>query len=607
MLVRPSLCRGCPLDSISTGFMSPSLAERPYGVALVGEALGEDEAEQGRPFVGRAGFMLTRMIEWAGLDRSRFDIWNTAWCRPPFNRLEGESYEFGSIAHCRTAHWGKLLDRANVVVPMGNVATGHLLGRKGILSLRGYVAGKEGRHILPTVHPSFIQRGQSKYCAAFIHDLQKAVELADRGLPAETYEYVLDPTPRVAWEWARGVVESHLHGQAGDARSGYASEHVSHLQHGDETRLREAPLRIAFDIETPYKGSDEGDLDDDDDPTQTILRVGFSAGPRQALSIPWSGEYIPAIKLLLDNEVEKIAWNAGFDSSRIRNNGVRIGGIIHDGMVAWHILHSDLPKGLGFVATFTCPWQPEWKSQSSARPAYYNATDADVEWRSMFAIEDELRKTGLWEVYERDVLRIDPILVYMSDQGMPIDQEIRHDRAVKLAERTKDTQARLERDTPLETRRYAPKDGFVRDPDDIENRKDLIKISRTVRVQVCPRCGAGWKASHAKALKKPTAKRPQNPCAGAAPIEVEKDITRYARVEPFKPSREQIIRYQVYYKRPIPTVRDKKTGLMKPTTNEKALKQLIKKYPKDPFYPAILEVRELSKIAGTYIGYPEGS
>ena len=68
------------MESLSEGFMVPSLAgSAAYGVALVGEALGEDEAEQGRPFVGRAGFKLTRLIEWAGLDRSRFDIWNTAW------------------------------------------------------------------------------------------------------------------------------------------------------------------------------------------------------------------------------------------------------------------------------------------------------------------------------------------------------------------------------------------------------------------------------------------------------------------------------------------------------------------------------------------------
>src|SRR3990167_354876 len=121
--------------------MVPSLATNPYGVALVGEALGETEAEAGEPFKGPAGFKLTRLIEWAGLDRSRFDIWNVVWCRPPGNKLEGESFELGAVAHCRDRHWGGLLNRVRVVVPLGNVALSAFTGRKGILSIRGYVRG----------------------------------------------------------------------------------------------------------------------------------------------------------------------------------------------------------------------------------------------------------------------------------------------------------------------------------------------------------------------------------------------------------------------------------------------------------------------------------
>jgi uracil-DNA glycosylase family 4 len=77
MLSKPASCGGCPLAPLSTGFMKPQIASNPYGVTLVGEALGQDEAEQGKPFVGKAGFRLSRLIEWAGLDRSRFDILNT--------------------------------------------------------------------------------------------------------------------------------------------------------------------------------------------------------------------------------------------------------------------------------------------------------------------------------------------------------------------------------------------------------------------------------------------------------------------------------------------------------------------------------------------------
>src|ERR1051326_313778 len=155
MLIKPDSCQGCPLHTIGDGFMRPSLGGPDrYGVTLIGEALGKDEAEEGKPFVGKAGFRLSRLIEWAGLDRNRFDILNTVWCRPPENKLEGTVYEQPSISHCQTAHWGNLLSRSRVLVPMGNVPSNVFIGRKGILSTRGYVYPGQGYHILPTVHPS---------------------------------------------------------------------------------------------------------------------------------------------------------------------------------------------------------------------------------------------------------------------------------------------------------------------------------------------------------------------------------------------------------------------------------------------------------------------
>src|SRR5690606_39410898 len=78
------------------------------GVLLLGEALGEEEAKEGRPFVGKAGFMLTRLLQWAGLDRSDFAIANSVWCRPPSNKLDGRSEErrVGQERRCRGSPCG---------------------------------------------------------------------------------------------------------------------------------------------------------------------------------------------------------------------------------------------------------------------------------------------------------------------------------------------------------------------------------------------------------------------------------------------------------------------------------------------------------------------
>lgn len=575
MTPHPETCTSCALDTLGTGFMEPALAEAGYGVALVGEALGKDEAEASAPFIGRAGFRLTRLLEWAGLDRSRFDIWNTVWCRPPHNQLEGMDYAQAAITHCRQHHWDRLIGRARVLVPMGNVALNALNGQKGILKLRGYITpGPQETHLVPTVHPSFIQRGQSKYSAAFIHDVQKAVTLAEDGMQFYPKQYVIDPPAEVALQWA------HTY-------TAYLAAHPT--------------VRVAYDIETPYKSDDEEDLGRDWR-DNFIWRIGFSYQRNEALTVPWTPPYIPAIRHILESEGEKVVWNAGFDTPIIRSNGVEVRGMIHDGMVAWHILHSDLPKKLEFVATFTCPYQSAWKHLSGRSPGLYNCTDADVECQSMEVIEAELRKVGLWEVYERDVVQLEPILTHMHHAGMPIDAEVRQDRAGKLAEKQQALIREAEASVPHETRNWSPKDGYKKSPKDTTG---LITVRVEDTVRRCSFCGVvSPPKSHFKTYKRLTAKRPQNPCHEAG-IQTQREVVeRYARLTPFKISREQLVRYQQHTRRQIPTMYDKRTQSRKVTMDRKAVQKLAQKYPTDPLYRAVLEYRILDKIAGTYIGRP---
>lgn len=572
MLTRPPTCSGCPLNLVSSGFMRPQLGTN--GVALIGEALGEDESKAGAPFVGKAGFRLTRLIEFAGLDRKDFSIFNTVWCRPPDNKLEGTPFEAPSIAHCRSNHWGHLLAQHKVLVPLGNVATGALLGFKHILNTRGYVyPGPDGNHIIPTVHPSFIQRGQSRWSAPFISDIQKALELAQKGLPPVFLDYLLDPSPLDAYRWAQAYIE--------------------------ELR-RDPSLYLAFDIETPGKGDDEDDLETDSDApdaTWHIHRIGFSYRAHAALSIPWEPAFFAAIRLALGSAGPKVVWNAGFDVPRIRRAGVQIKGIIHDGMVAWHILHSDLPKRLGFVATFTCPWQPAWKHLSGAKPAFYNATDADVEYRSMVAIERELRRTGLWDVYQRDVLDLEPVLVHMQQAGMPVDGAVRADRARRLSDLRRECLTNLAGKFPIETRRI--EHVFVDTPKDITG---LRSRPGTRVVPVCSGCGLRRpRKDHFKVFK-----RKVNPCAGLAPEPSTIEVTEYYRLADFTPSRDQLIRYHQYLNRPVPTVYDRKERKRKVSFGESEMKKLILSYPLDEVYPLVLDYRSLDKIAGTYIGRPVG-
>ena len=108
-----------------------------------------------------------------------------------------------------------------------------------------------------------------------------------------------------------------------------------------------------------------------------------------------------AIRTLLSSPHPKVVWHKAYDVPRVEYNGVSVKGDVHDGMVAWHVLNSDLDKGLGFVATFLAPDQPRWKHLSREQPAFYNAVDSDVALRITLATFDELRAAELMEVGER--------------------------------------------------------------------------------------------------------------------------------------------------------------------------------------------------------------
>jgi hypothetical protein len=494
------------------------------------------------PSDSQAPFRLHRLVEWAG-------------------------FKWEDFRHIRS----EAPPSDTVILAMGQQAQELTTDvKRHILDSRGYIYSGASSYVIPTVHPAFIQRGNARWSAAFINDLQKAVALAKGGYPPQVADYVLDPSPLVAYQWAQGYRERlRLHGG----------------------------LRLAFDIETPGKGDDEDDteLGDAPDRTWNIERVGFSYAGLSGLSIPWSPEFRAAVRLLLESDGEKVVWNAGFDVPRIRRAGVSINGTIHDGMVAWHILHTDLPKRLGFVATFTCPWQPAWKHLSGSRPAFYNCTDADVEWRSMEFIERELRRVGLWDVYIWDVVELEPILKHMETAGMPVDPEVRLDRVCKLDAKLKETKQVMEACIPLEARKidhvYAntPKDttGF------------LSRASTRIE-PVCSNCGlARPRKDHFKRYVKKC-----NPCADALRAEREIPVVEWYRLGEFTPSRDQLVRYHNLMKRPLPTVYDKQRRERRVSFDERNLRKLILLYPQDPLYGIILTYRQLDKLAGTYLGRP---
>ena len=133
---------------------------RQARLMFVGEAPGADEDAQGKPFVGRAGQLLTKMIEAMGMKRDDVIIGNVNRCRPPGNRQP----TLEEAAICRPFLFREIVAiQPEVIVVMGNTALRNLLEvREGITRVRGKFQDFRGIKVMPTFHPAYLLRDPSK-------------------------------------------------------------------------------------------------------------------------------------------------------------------------------------------------------------------------------------------------------------------------------------------------------------------------------------------------------------------------------------------------------------------------------------------------------------
>jgi len=125
-------------------------------VMIVGEAPGRDEDREGRPFVGRAGQLLDRMLGAIDLSRERsVYIANVLPWRPPQNR-EPRPEEIAMMMPFVERHVA--LADPDFIVLMGNIACQAVLGKRGITRLRGQWGEALGKPVLPMFHPAYLLR-----------------------------------------------------------------------------------------------------------------------------------------------------------------------------------------------------------------------------------------------------------------------------------------------------------------------------------------------------------------------------------------------------------------------------------------------------------------
>nr|WP_321503833.1 uracil-DNA glycosylase [uncultured Dethiosulfovibrio sp.] len=138
------------------------LGEGPLDAALmfVGEGPGAEEDAQGKPFVGKAGQLLDKIMKAAGISREEVYISNIVKCRPPGNRVPS----IEEIVMCQKFLEAQIaVINPEIIVCLGNTPSKWILGStEGITKLRGRWFVWRGIDVMPMFHPSYLLRNESR-------------------------------------------------------------------------------------------------------------------------------------------------------------------------------------------------------------------------------------------------------------------------------------------------------------------------------------------------------------------------------------------------------------------------------------------------------------
>lgn len=606
-LPHPPGCRGCALDERGSGFAP---ADGPEGswLLLVGEALGYTEALTGRPFMGDAGGMLTRLLNLLGWQRDALRIHNVVSCHPPGDWFDERApWYYPAMAHCPYLE-ATLAERHPVVVPMGMSALRrvlHLEHRKKVRvqDFHGSIVRDPTDRfwVVPTFHPSFLQRGATNLIGTVLWDLRRAEEARDHGRPAPTHSLVIDPPV----EWFRAWVDQVVAARQQDPGA----------------------YPLSSDVETPDKagGKDEGEITADDVSFQ-LLRHNLACHPDEGITVPHVGPYLDELRRLYASPGQIWMWNREYDFVRQVHAGLmgeeRDSRKVVDLMWLAHFLQSDLPRGLGFWAPFYSDYGP-WKHTADEEPAKYGAVDGLQTHRVGFGLVADLQRAGQYDMAMRHTHRLlSEVLRPAQLVGLKVDRPQLLAFKQELADKARERLTTLQACVPEALAPLTPKGGLTRPPaaevlhvkasaftrrgtarkgkPTSEIKQELYAKAQVIEklvlreILVCQDCGAQEIARRHRC-----ADRPAGP--GAPPPQLDlvvASVRRWFWKEPFNPdSVPQVLAY-IKHRKHTPGRARKSEG--SESTNRETLERLARTTG-DAFYGALLDYRAIGKVKGTYV------
>lgn len=441
-----ALCDRCFLRDRREGPPVPSELNRHATFAVVGEAPGKEEVEQGRPFVGSSGRELTTSLHSVGVARDAAAFVNALSCRPPNNdldtllhrcqqenkrlALEAKPGWLTPIEACRPRLYADLA-RFDKIITVGKQALRGLTGQmSSIMDLRGApltgvlagdaltgthwlardtldpapgdVALQNGRfvRVLPTIHPAFVLR-QRRWTKVFRADLGRAVRWFSGKLGWQEPRANYLPTPSEVRDFLYSGAPFYTYDVETDAKeplvAGLRCIGISTLTAG---------IVIPF---LSIDGSTRFYSEEDLEQIKNILRVWF-----------------------VDPRILKTGWNAGYyDRIVMKQHLGIVPAPLVDGMIIHRSVDSELPHGLAFAGSLFTDVARAWKASHAATNSQtdeelwqYNLQDCVVNARIMEPLNEAVRMRGQAHLVPIDH-EAQAVCVGYHTNGLYVDQAIR--------------------------------------------------------------------------------------------------------------------------------------------------------------------------------------
>lgn len=406
---KDDVCRNCILwEQAITNCMDGRGSLSPR-IVFVGEAPGQDEDEEGKPFVGRAGTLLRSFLTKYKIHFKDYYITNTVRCRPPKNRNPNRA----EIKACSVYLFEEIQRlKPEIIVPLGNIALRAILGVEGIHSYRNRVVRSDTYNcdVLPMLHPAAILRNP-EHEQLMDKDFQKLKEYLVSKIKPESREEV---------EFGKVIVVQ--------TRPHINAVYRKVLKQGI----------MFFDFET--NGEDLYIPE-----KLEVTCASICCQNREAYVFPLS-EYSEELTtffveefigpLLTNPKVKKCAQNMNFDAKLAKLKwGVETVNWWFDTMIAHylirpvrgtHNLHAMtweyLADEAGGYDDFVRSVGGAHKIEPGPELWHYNGLDSSVGFELMTIFEPMLKENGHWQVFREVLMEVSDDLMEMEIKGMAFDE-----------------------------------------------------------------------------------------------------------------------------------------------------------------------------------------